>query len=349
MDAFFASVEQRDFPEYRGKPLAVGGKGRRGVISAASYEARKFGVRSAMPGHIALQKCPELIFAKHRFDVYEQVSEQIRDIFFDYTDLVEPLSLDEAFLDVTENKLNIPSASFIAKDIKRRIKIRTGLNASAGVSFNKFLAKIASDYDKPDGFFLIAPEMAEKFVEDLEIEKFFGIGKVTAEKLHKHGIFKGADIKKLSLQELIPIFGSRAEYFFNIARAVDNRPVVASRIRKSIGAERTFENDIQNINEINSKLEKTIEVLFERCSEIETYGKTLTLKIKFSDFKTISRSKTDFQYLDSFEKIRKLALVLIDEVDFTVKSIRLLGLSVSNLSNSENSAFRQLSFNFNNI
>ncbi len=236
MDAFYASVEQRDFPEYIGKPLVVGGNMERGVISAASYEARRFGIRSAMSSRVALKKCPDLIFMPHRFSVYKEVSMQIRKIFLEYTDLVEPLSLDEAFLDVTSNKKNMPSASLIAKEIRQRIKEVTNLNASAGISVNKFIAKVASDINKPNGQFLVAPKDVIGFIEKLPIEKFFGVGKVTAAKMHKYGIYKGLDLKGRSIDELKRLFGKQGLYYYNIARGIDERPVVADRIRKSIGA-----------------------------------------------------------------------------------------------------------------
>ncbi len=346
MDAFFASVEQRDFPKYRGRAVVVGGKGRRGVVSAASYEARKYGVRSAMSSKIALSKCPHLIFAKPRFDVYKSVSKQIRDIFFDYTDLVEPLSFDEAFLDVTQNKINLPSASLIAKQIKNRIKNELHLTASAGVSFNKFLAKIASDYDKPDGFYLIKPEDAEIFVEELPIEKFFGVGKVTAKKMHKLGIFFGADLKKYHESELARLFGKNGRYYYQISRAIDNRAVNPHRIRKSIGAERTFEEDISDPDEIKRRLNKIASVLLERCTKSGTYGRTLTLKVKYSDFKQITRGKTVSYKINTLDDIIFLAEELTEMVDFECNSVRLLGLSVTNLDNFEDSKPIQLSFDF---
>jgi DNA polymerase-4 len=236
MDAFYASIEQRDQPDLRNKPVAVGGSSKRGVVTTASYEARKYGVHSAMPSVMAKQKCPGLILVEPRFEVYKSVSEQILKIFYEYTPLVEPLSLDEAFLDVTENKKGIPSATIIAREIKKEIKSETSLTASAGISINKFLAKVACDYNKPDGLFLIRPEEAEKFVENLAIEKFFGIGKVTAGKMHKMGIHSGRDLKKFSQAELINLFGKAGSYFYDMARAIDNRPVNPDRIRKSVGA-----------------------------------------------------------------------------------------------------------------
>ena len=340
MDAFFASVEQRDNPDLRGKPVAVGGKGARGVIAAASYEARKYGVKSAMPSKIAIRKCPHLIFAGSDFKKYKEVSNQIREIFFEYTDLVEPLSLDEAFLDVTENKINLPSATLIAKQIKKKIKDKTELTASAGVSFNKFLAKIASDYDKPDGFFAITPDMAEEFIENLAIEDFFGVGKVTAEKMQKLGIKTGYDLKQWELNALIKTFGKVGRFYYNIARAIDNRDVNPDRIRKSIGAERTFSYDIFNIDEIKERTENIADKLIERCIKAETFGRTLTLKVKYSDFKQITRSKTVNYKISDKVTILSLAEELFEQVDFTYNSIRLIGLSITNLDNQGEEAFQ---------
>ena len=256
MDAFYASVEQRDFPELRGKPVAVGWSSDRGVVTTASYEARKFGVKSAMASKIALRMCPALIFVPPRFEVYHQVSLEIRNIFFEYTDLVEPLSLDEAFLDVTSNKKNIPSATLIAKEIKTRIKEKTGLTASAGISLNKFLAKIASDMIKPDGIFLISPEKAVEFVEKLPIEKFFGIGKVTAEKMHQMGIKNGFDLKQFTESELIKRFGKVGKYYYLNARAEDPREVNPNRIMKSLGAENTFPKDLNDRESIENIMDR---------------------------------------------------------------------------------------------
>ena len=253
MDSFYASVEQRDFPEYRGKALVVGGRGPRSVVAAASYEARKYGVYSAMPMVVALRKCPDLIVTPHRFDVYREVSRNIQNIFHEYTDLVEPLSLDEAYLDVTHAKKGPASASLIAMEIKKEILKRTGLIASAGVSFNKFLAKIASDMDKPDGFYLIKPDDAEKFIEDLDVGLFHGVGKRTEEKMHKMSIFKGRDLKLLSRQEMIKHFGKAGRYFFDVVRGKDERPVVSFRERKSIGAERTYEADLYEMDVVKKK------------------------------------------------------------------------------------------------
>jgi DNA polymerase-4 len=346
MDAFFASVEQRDNPKFRGKPLAVGGNSDRGVISTASYEARLYGVKSAMPSKIAKKKCPHLIFAKPNFEQYVKVSNQIKEIFFRFTDFVEPLSIDEAFLDVTENKFNIPSATIIAKKIKKLIKEETNLTASAGVSYNKFLAKIASDYNKPDGLFVIEPKTAVEFIEKLPVEKFFGVGPVTALKMHKLAIHCGLDLKKCDLEFLNRNFGKSGEYFYNISRGIDNRPVNPDRIIKSTGAERTFENDILNINEIITNIEKLAEKVFSRCSKNQNFGKTLTLKIKYSDFKQITRSKTDNFAIDSYDDIMKNALELVDSVDFSYMPVRLLGLQVSNFNNDEIWVPIQLQFDF---
>jgi len=346
MDAFFASVEQRNNPDLEGKPVAVGRNGNRGVIAAASYEARKYGVYSAMPSKIAIRKCPQLIFVKPNFIEYKKVSNQIREIFIEYTDLVEPLSLDEAFLDITENKINLPSATLIAKQIKKKIKERTQLNSSAGVSFNKFLAKIASDYDKPDGFYAITPDIAENFIEKLEIEKFFGVGKVTAKKMHRLGIKTGYDLKQKDLEFLSNHFGKQGQYFYNISRAVDTREVNPDRIRKSIGAEKTFAYDILNIDNIFDRTEQIAETLIERCNKAETFGKTLTLKVKYSDFKQITRSKTLSSKIKKLDILIKIAEELFEQINFTYNPIRLIGLSITNLDNNSNEEAFQLSFDF---
>ncbi len=316
MDAFFASVEQRDNPELRGKPIAVGGLGSRGVVAAASYEARKYGVYSAMPAKTAKRKCSFLIFVKPRFEAYKQVSDQIRQIFLEYTDLVEPLSLDEAYLDVTTHKKGKPSATLIAKEIKQRIKNETGLTASAGISINKFLAKIASDFNKPDGIYLIKPENAETFVEELTIEKFFGIGKVTANKMHQLGITQGKDLKKFTEFELIRKFGKQGSYYYNIARAIDNREVKPNRLRKSVGAENTFEYDIEDTNEMKQELLSIAQTLIKRIEKSKSFGKTLTIKVKFSDFRQITRSKTNKIEIDSFEQLWELCQEIFDAIDF---------------------------------
>lgn len=335
MDAFYASVEQRDNPELRGKPVAVGGSAERGVVAAASYEARKFGVRSAMPSSIAARKCPDLIFVYPRFDAYKEVSDQVRSIFFEYTDLVEPLSLDEAYLDVTSNKKNIPSATLIAQEIKRRIKEETSLTASAGISINKFLAKTASDVNKPDGIFLITPDDAVNYVEKMPINKFFGIGKVTAEKMNKMGINHGIDLKKYSEIDLVTRFGKSGRYYYRIARAIDDREVNPNRIRKSLGAENTFSKDLTQLTEIVAELEKIKATLIRRMERSKTKGKTITLKVKFTDFHQITRSKTISEWIENDEQITKLYNELLTTFDTNDIAIRLLGLSISNLNHEE--------------
>jgi DNA polymerase-4 len=347
MDAFFASVEQRDNPEYKGKPIAVGGSGARGVVAAASYEARKYGVHSAMPSKTAIKKCPFLIFVKPRFDVYKQVSDQIRSIFFEYTDLVEPLSLDEAFLDVTHHKKGKPSATLIAIEIKKRIFEETGLTASAGISINKFLAKIASDYKKPNGLFLIKPEEAEAFIEKLPIEKFFGVGKVTAQKMFNLKIFTGADLKKLTEYELIKHFGKQGDYFYHIARAIDNRMVEPNRERKSVGAENTFSTDLTDVQEMLFELENIAKTLFQRMEKSNSFGKTLVLKVKFHDFRQITRSKTFNQEISDYQILWKLSQDIFNKLNFENQKIRLMGLSVSNLPSEINANVPlQLTINF---
>ncbi|WP_321309586.1 DNA polymerase IV [Marinifilum fragile] len=329
MDAFFASVEQRDNPELRNKPIAVGGDGDRGVVAAASYEARKFGVRSAMPSKIAKKRCPHLIFVRGRHDRYKEVSNQIMSIFYEYTDLVEPLSIDEAFLDVTHNKKNLPSATLIAQEIKARIKEETSLTASAGISVNKFLAKIASDVNKPDGLFVIPPKNIESFINDLQIDKFYGVGKVTADKMHKLGIFKGKDLKERSLLDLSRLFGKHGAYYYNIARGIDDRPVNPNRIRKSVGTEHTYRNDLIDTQEIKKDLRKTTESLVRRLKKSGFRGRTLTLKLKYSNFEQETRSRTLLGVFEGFEMIQKNAEELLDQ-DELKNSIRLIGLTVSN-------------------
>ncbi|MDA0195807.1 MAG: DNA polymerase IV [Bacteroidetes bacterium] len=346
MDAFFASVEQRDNPDLRGKPVAVGGSSQRGVVAAASYEARKFGVHSAMPSVTAFKRCPEIIFVKPHFEVYTAVSKQIRTIFHEYTDLVEPLSLDEAYLDVTSNKKGMPSATLIAKEIRQRIKTETQLTASAGISINKFLAKIASDQDKPDGLFLIPPEKAEAFVETLPIHKFHGIGKVTTKKMHDMGINSGADLKQWELSKLMKIFGKSGRYYYNIARAIDERNVEPNRPRKSIAAENTFETDLATFDEMMVELEEIGEVVFNRMKKVEGVGRTLTLKLKYSDFKQITRSKTLVNNFDNLKLILEITRELLLQCDIEINPVRLLGLSVSNLAEKDLSSGDQLTLEF---
>lgn len=329
MDAFFASIEQRDNSDYRGKPLAVGYSGARGVVAAASYEARRYGVRSAMASKIALRKCTHLIFVMPRFDVYKSVSRQIMDIFHEYTDLVEPLSLDEAFLDVTENHKQIASATQIAQEIKQKIQETVGLTASAGVSFNKFLAKIASDYNKPNGLFVVKPAAAERFVETLAIEQFFGVGKVTAERMHQLGIKTGADLKQWSEQGLVSNFGKAGHIYYQNARAIDNRPVEWQRIRKSVSSETTFERDIDKYEEIAPELDKLTREVIDYVGKKNFKGRTVSLKIKFSDFKIISRSKTFAAPISDYETLYKAGTELLRLVDLSPK-VRLVGIGIKN-------------------
>lgn len=331
MDAFYASIEQRDFPEYRGKPLIVGGSTRRGVVAAASYEARRYGIYSAMPTLTALHRYPDLIIAKPRFNVYKQVSRQMMQIFRSYTDLVEPLSLDEAYLDVTDNKYNMPSATLIAREIKVKIKEATLLTASAGVSVNKFLAKIASDMDKPDGLYVILPEQAESFIEELPVGKFFGVGKVTAARMKKLGIHKGMDMKGKNKAELIKLFGKNGSFFYDICRGIDRRPVNPERIRKSFGKERTFEDDLSSLDEINEVLRNITELV---CRDLDKYGirgKTLTVKVKYHDFKQITRSRTFPGFINNEELILNESQEIMAAVFTPGSKIRLLGITLSNL------------------
>lgn len=334
MDAFFASVEQRDNPSLKGKPVAVGGSKERGVVAAASYEARKFGVRSAMPSVTAFKKCPHIIFVPPRFEVYKTVSRQIKAIFTQYTDLIEPLSLDEAYLDVTLNKKNMEYAMDIAEEIRAQVLAETQLTCSAGISFNKFLAKSATDINKPDGMFVITSSRVERFIDQLPIEKFFGVGKVTAEKMRKRGILNGADLKSKSKFQLSSWFGKAGTYYYNVARGIDNRPVNPNRIRKSLGAERTYSQDLIDIHQAKDKLEQVVEILLQRLEKAQVAGRTLTLKAKYSDFTQLTRSRTSLAYL-SEEDIYAYADELLLEVPEIEKGIRLLGLQVSNFDELE--------------
>ncbi|MFR9165285.1 MAG: DNA polymerase IV [Dysgonomonas sp.] len=327
MDAFFASIEQRDNPELRGKPVAVGFPGDRGVVAAASYEARRYGVRSAMSSKAALRRCPQLIFVRSRFDKYKAVSRQIMNIFHEYTDIIEPLSLDEAFLDVTENLKNITSATEVAKEIKARISEETRLTASAGVSFNKFLAKIASDYNKPDGLFVIKPKQAEKFVEQLPIEQFFGVGKITAKKMHRFGIKTGWDLKQRTETELVNLFGKAGHIYYQNARAIDEREVNPNRIRKSIGAENTFETDIDSIGILKNEMKGIAEDVISRIKKNSFLGRTITLKIKYADFKIITRSKTLTEHVTDVDTLYQTGYELLQSIDLSPK-IRLMGLTI---------------------
>jgi len=335
MDAFFASVEQLDNPELRGKPVAVGGSGDRSVVAAASYEARKFGVRSAMSSVIAKRLCPDLIFVRHNFARYTEVSSMIMEIFREYTDLIEPLSLDEAFLDVTTDKKNIGSATVIAKRIRKEIRVNTGLTASAGISVNKFLAKIASEINKPDGLFLIKPEDAEKFIEGLAVEKFYGIGKVTSQRMHKLGIHSGADLKKWDLVSLVRNFGKAGVFFYDIVRGIDERPVEPDQERKSVGTEITYEKDLVTRFEIIAELYQLEKELMERLGHSETTGRTITLKIKFSDFRQITRSKTLQHYIRDFDTLHKEVSAIRKQLNLEGTRIRLMGVTVSNLETDE--------------
>ncbi len=331
MDAFYASVEQLDNPDLRGKPIAVGGGGKRGVVSAASYEARVFGVRSAMSGAQAQRLCPELIFVKTNFARYKECSQQIREIFYEYTDKVEPLSLDEAYLDVTENKKGNPSATLIAKEIREKIKAKTGLNASAGISINKFIAKVASDINKPNGQKTINPEEVIPFLETLDIRKFYGIGKVTAEKMYLHGIFTGNDLKSKSLEYLEEHFGKSGTYYYHIVRGIHNSEVKPHRTRKSLGAERTFSENITSELFMMERLQHIAEEIERRLEKSNVAGKTVTLKIKYSDFTLQTRSKTLPYYLRKKEVILETAKELLYQDDMK-NSVRLLGISLSNLN-----------------
>lgn len=337
MDAFYASVEQLDNPELRGKPIAVGGSSQRGVVSAASYEARKFGVRSAMSSVIAKRNCPDLIFVKSRFDRYREISQQIRSIFFEYTDLVEPLSLDEAYLDVTENKMGNPSATMIAREIRAKIKEKTGLNASAGISINKFIAKVASDINKPNGQKTVHPEEVSEFLEQLEIRKFYGVGKVTAEKMYRLGIFTGKDLKSKSEEYLADHFGKHGPYYYNVVRGIHESEVKPNRMRKSLGAERTFSENISSEIFMLEKLTNIAEEIERRLQKSKVAGKTVTLKIKYSDFTLQTRSKTISYYISSKELILELAKELLYQEKMK-DSVRLLGISLSNLNTDKPSA-----------
>jgi len=332
MDAFYASVEQLDNPNLREKPLAVGGEGERGVISAASYEARKFGVRSAMSGVLARKKCPHLLFVPPRFSRYKEISKQIRSIFLEYTDLVEPLSLDEAYLDVTVNKKGNPSATNIAQEIRQKIAKKTGLNASAGISYNKFLAKIASDINKPNGQKTIPPEKAIAFLETLDVSKFYGVGKVTTAKMYNLGIFTGTDLKKKSEAFLTEYFGKSGAHYYRIVRGIDNGKVNPNHTPKSVAAEHTFLKNLTSEVFMLAQLEKIANELEKRLKKSKLAGKTVTLKIKYSDFTQQTRSKT----LPFFIKEKSLLLDTVKELlyqEVLKNSVRLLGISVTNLNN----------------
>jgi DNA polymerase IV len=346
MDAFYASVEQRDNPELRGKPVAVGGSRERGVVAAASYEAREFGVHSAMPSVAAKRKCPDLIFAKPRFDVYRAVALQIRAIFAAYTPIIEPLSLDEAYLDVTENLQGIVSATQIAETIRAKIRTETGLTASAGISYNKFLAKLASDHRKPDGLFVITPKMGPAFVEGLPVEKFHGIGPATAAKMHRLGIKTGFDLREQTLAFLRQHFGKAGPYYYWIARGVDERPVQADRIRKSLGAENTFSADIFTFEAASEVLQPIIEKVWRTCEGAEIRGRTVTLKGKHADFQQITRSRTGPALFSTRAEIEELSYALLEPLFPVTKGIRLLGMTLSSLGEKQPESEPQLSLSF---
>ena len=330
MDAFYSSVEQMDNPQLKYKPVAVGGSKERGVVAAASYEARKYGVRSAMPSVMAKKRCKDLIFVKPRFERYKEISKQIRNIFFDYTDLVEPLSLDEAFLDVTNNKKNIPLATDIAKEIRDRIKNEIGLTASAGISINKFIAKVSTEINKPNGQKTIHPFKVDDFIESLPINKFFGVGKVTAKKMNKLGIYIGADLKTFDRLTLKKYFGKSGEHFYKIVRNIQDNPVNPNRIRKSIGAERTFSHDINSEGFMLDKLAGIADELEKRLNKSNNKGKTITIKLKYSDFSQQTRSRTIDGYMSTKEEFFPIIEELLYQKEIH-KSVRLLGISITNL------------------
>ena len=331
MDAFYASVEQRDNPDLRGKPVAVGGSRERGVVAAASYEARKFGVRSAMPSVTAKRQCPDLIFVKPRFEVYKAISRQIREIFAEHTPIIEPLSLDEAYLDVTENLQGIPLARDIALRIREKIKAETGLNASAGISYNKFLAKLASDHRKPNGQYVISPEMGPAFVEALPVSKFHGIGPATSARMNALGIFTGMDMRNQTLEFMNANFGKAGAYYYWISRGVDERPVRANRIRKSVGAENTFSTDLTEFDAMVAELAPLVDKVWRHCEGTGNRGRTVTLKVKFNDFEIITRSRSVPVAVSSRDDLERMAFGLLENEIPVPKPVRLLGISLSSL------------------
>jgi DNA polymerase-4 len=332
MDAFYASVEQRDNPELRGKPVAVGGARERGVVAAASYEARKFGVHSAMPSITAKRKCPDLIFVKPRFDAYKAISLQIRDILAEYTPIIEPLSLDEAYLDVTENLKGIISATQIAEEIRARIRAETELTASAGVSYNKFLAKLASDHRKPDGLFVITPKMGPEFVETLPVRKFHGVGPATAKKMARLGIETGIDLRAKSETFLQQQLGKAGFYYYWAARGIDERPVRADRIRKSVGAENTFPADLFTYEAARDALQEIVEKVWRYCEGSRIRGRTVTLKVKFANFQQITRSRTGQMQIGTRSELEQLSKALLEPLFPVARGVRLLGVSLSSLA-----------------
>lgn len=338
MDAFYASVEQRDDPERRGKPVAVGGSAQRGVVAAASYEARKFGIRSAMPSVTAKRQCPDLIFVRPRFDVYKAISRQIRDIFAEHTAIIEPLSLDEAYLDVTENLQGIPLARDVALMIREKIKSETGLNASAGISYNKFLAKLASDHRKPNGQYVISPEMGAAFVEALPVGRFHGIGPATSSKMNALGIFTGLDIRNQSMEFLSAHFGKSGAYYYWISRGVDDRPVRANRIRKSVGAENTFSSDLVEFHAMVAELRPLVDKVWRHCEATGSRGRTVTLKVKFFDFEIITRARSVSAPMVNRDDLERLAIGLLQAQMPLPKPVRLLGVSLSSLGADQDTA-----------
>lgn len=336
MDAFYASVEQRNNPSLKGKPVIVGGDPRsRGVVAACSYEARRFGIHSAMASSVAYRLCPHAVFIHGNFDEYHIVSEQIHEIFHEHTDLVEPMSLDEAYLDVTENKTGCPYATRIAMEIRHKILQKTRLTASAGVSYCKFLAKVASDYNKPDGLTVITPEQADGFIDRLPIGKFYGIGKVTEKRMIQLGVRTGHDLKKFSLDDLVGLFGKTGEYYYEIAHGIDERPVETDYVRKSIGKEETFEKDIDDVAEMGGILKKIAGRVSVALEHHDTAGRTITLKVKFADFTCVSRSVTIESPVDDAGIIYMHAVSLLGRTEAGLKKVRLLGISISNLDTDE--------------
>jgi DNA polymerase-4 len=343
MDAFFAAVEQRDSPELKGKPVIVGGSpGSRGVVAASSYEARKFGIYSAMPSSRAYQLCPHAVFVRPRFSAYKQVSEEIHKIFKEYTDIIEPLSLDEAFLDVTDVDRCDHSASLMAEEIRDKIFKQLKLTSSAGISYNKFLAKLGSDQNKPNGQFVIKPGEAERYLHDLPIGRFFGVGKVTEARMKSFDIHTGGDLKKKSLLQLQKIVGNSAEYYYDIARGIDHRTVSNQRIRKSLGSETTFQNDLFDVNEMLQQLFKLLDEVLESLSQRELLAYTLTLKVKYADFTQVTRSHTDDNIISVRKKAMALIPTLLDKTEAKTKNVRLLGVSFSNLLNNKDHIDNQL-------
>ena len=342
MDAFYASVEQRDAPELHGRPVAVGGARERGVVAAASYEARQFGVRSAMPSATARRLCPELVFVPPRFAVYKEVSRQIHAIFADYTPLIEPLSLDEAYLDVTENLKGLESATLIAREIRARILAETGLTASAGISYNKFLAKLASDYRKPNGQFVVRPEQGLHFVAGLAVGQFHGIGPVTAARLNQLGVFTGADLRAQPVELLTQHFGKAGRYYHAIAHAEDHRPVVPDRVRKSVGSETTFAQDLATPAELLAALPPLLADVWDWCERTGARGRTLTLKVKFADFRQITRSRSSLAPVPDAATLARFARELVEGLGALPLGVRLLGVTLSNLETGGEAPGRQL-------